>query len=232
MVARVQNKDESLSIYFHSKTKMCIDLRLEFRDVKEQVLDGLWSKELCISLMARNHYSLDDLLHDIMANERILTQRAARFRIGRDTGKSKNQGAPSTKLGTTSKDGSQGPSINHSKTSNPDKRPPVTNEESQPKCYNCRAYGHIACDCPEEPREMLCKSCKKKGHTQRHCPEKKTSKMEVNIISEINNISIGKYVKIVKINGRKVQALIDPGSSDYKSNESVDRRFRSNSISF
>jgi len=106
MVARVQNKAESLGTYFHAKTKMCIDLGLEFRDVKEQVLDGLWSKELCISLMARNHYLLDDLLHDIIANERVLTQRAARFRTGRDTEKPKNQGAPSTKLETTSKNDS------------------------------------------------------------------------------------------------------------------------------
>ncbi|TGZ46332.1 hypothetical protein DBV15_12223 [Temnothorax longispinosus] len=94
MIDRVQQKDESLSAYFHAKTKLCIDLKLNFRDIKEQVLDGLWSKKLCIFLMARNHHSLDDLLHDIMANEQVLTQRATRIRAKKDPVKPKTQGQP------------------------------------------------------------------------------------------------------------------------------------------
>ncbi|XP_077279779.1 uncharacterized protein LOC143907117 [Temnothorax americanus] len=209
MIDRVQQKDESLSAYFHAKTKLCMDLKLDFRDIKEQVLDGLWSKELCISLMARNHHSLDDLLHDIMANERVLTQRATRLRSKKDQVKPKSQGQPSVTSASTSKDSKP------KDTANPDKRPPVTNEEGQPKCYNCKVFGHIARDCPEEPRELLCKLCKKKGHTQRHCPDAKpTTKAEVNIIDEKNTNTISKYVKLVRLNGRQVKALIDPGSSD------------------
>lgn len=165
--------------------------------------------------MARYYDSLDELLHDMMANERILMQHAARTRVNKDPEKSKHQGSLSSKTASMNKNGKQGPSLSTYNIANPDKRLPVTNDEGQPKCYNCRAFGYIARDCPEEPRELMCRQCKKKGHTQRHCPDNKpVDKAEVNLISEPNNNTIEKYVKVVEINGRKVHTLIDPGSSD------------------
>lgn len=107
MIDRMQQKDESLSAYFHAKTKLCVDLKLEFCGIKEQVL-GLWSKELCISL-TRHHNSLDNLLHDI-ANERILTQRAAHTRFNKDPGKPKPQGSLPSKSASMNQSGKQGPS--------------------------------------------------------------------------------------------------------------------------
>jgi len=41
MKARVQGKSESLSQYFHAKTKLCCALQLTYREIKAEVLIGL-----------------------------------------------------------------------------------------------------------------------------------------------------------------------------------------------
>ncbi|KAK9728552.1 hypothetical protein QE152_g17919 [Popillia japonica] len=46
MTVRVQGPREVLSVYFHEKIKMCVQLGLDFDEQKEQVVIGLESREL------------------------------------------------------------------------------------------------------------------------------------------------------------------------------------------
>ena len=50
------------------------------RDSKEQVLVGLWSKDLCSAMAARDHHNLQALYHDMMAYEKLEEQRIGSIR--------------------------------------------------------------------------------------------------------------------------------------------------------
>lgn len=65
MTSRVQLRNENTYAYFHAKIRLCDDLHLPFEDVKNQVLLGLWSKELCNNVASKVQYDVDKLLADI-----------------------------------------------------------------------------------------------------------------------------------------------------------------------
>lgn len=86
MKARVQEKGESLTRYFHAKERMCNSLTLSFREGKAEILIGLWSRELCNAAMAATQYTYDELLHDLVYYEKLINQRGERIRSMRDSG--------------------------------------------------------------------------------------------------------------------------------------------------
>ncbi|KAF2903030.1 hypothetical protein ILUMI_03162 [Ignelater luminosus] len=51
MVQRVQKKNEDVCDYFLEKVRLCKDVRLSFEEIKEQVLEGLWLKDLSVHLL-------------------------------------------------------------------------------------------------------------------------------------------------------------------------------------
>lgn len=55
MVRRVQRKGESVLEYFHEKAHLCSLLELSFQETKMQVLECLYSKELSVRLLSRDH---------------------------------------------------------------------------------------------------------------------------------------------------------------------------------
>lgn len=71
MTARAQEKEESTQTYFHAKVKLCVELNLEVNDTKEQVLIGLWSKDCCNAMAARDHQGHEELYHDILSYEKL-----------------------------------------------------------------------------------------------------------------------------------------------------------------
>ncbi|OXU16221.1 hypothetical protein TSAR_011633, partial [Trichomalopsis sarcophagae] len=80
MTERIQQRGETLQQYFHSKTKLCVDLGLGMSDTKEQILIGLWSRDLYHVMSSRVHGSVDDLLHDMLDYECASTLRAERMK--------------------------------------------------------------------------------------------------------------------------------------------------------
>jgi len=76
MVRRVQQKSENVLEYFHEKMHLCSSLELSFCETKMQVLEGLYSKELSMHLLSRNHTDADELLNDIISFERLDVQNA------------------------------------------------------------------------------------------------------------------------------------------------------------
>lgn len=171
MSERVQEKNEILANYFYNKVKLCCDLNLSFPEIKEQVLVWLWSHDLCSTMAARSHINIEDLLHDMLAYERLNDQRRERIKASKENSKVNID----KKLSThpflyTPKTESNTSLYNSSRTiigNNPDKRSPLRNIEGQLKCYNCPLFGHISKNCPEPSKSETCNKCGGKGHTQR-----------------------------------------------------------------
>ncbi|GJQ65665.1 hypothetical protein Trydic_g7753 [Trypoxylus dichotomus] len=91
MISRTQRRDESIDSYFHEKVRLCTDLNLEIKEIKEQVLIGLWSKPMCDALFSEKHFSTEQLLYDLreysgMENERTTRNQANRTDKSRYTG--------------------------------------------------------------------------------------------------------------------------------------------------
>ncbi len=78
-VERVQNKDENLDYYFHEKVKLCDDLNLKFDEVKEQVLVGLWDRQVCSIMFAKKHFDVNELLHDLHKFKTIEKKETSEF---------------------------------------------------------------------------------------------------------------------------------------------------------
>nr|CAI5821929.1 unnamed protein product [Callosobruchus analis] len=79
MVARTQHKGEGLSGYFHEKVKLCKELDLDIRELKEQVLIGLWSKQMCDAMFGIKHFSVDQLFHDLQEYSQLESERVSRI---------------------------------------------------------------------------------------------------------------------------------------------------------
>ncbi|XP_077501927.1 uncharacterized protein LOC144112953 [Amblyomma americanum] len=205
MQERVQQRNESTTAYFHSKVRLCREANLDFCDTREQVLTGLRSRQLCTMLLGRTHEDDDDLLHDIMEFERIDREREQRFGGMRE----KRQFTAATERVAETPPARKTTYDRFGK----DRRPPLTNERGQFKCYNCGRFGHISCDCPEERHEMKCLRCGKSGHTQRHCSMSQSN--ETNTVTDTERkIAPGALLKQVMLNGTTtLVGMIDNGSS-------------------
>nr|CAI5824536.1 unnamed protein product [Callosobruchus analis]CAI5857862.1 unnamed protein product [Callosobruchus analis]CAI5865394.1 unnamed protein product [Callosobruchus analis] len=77
--ARTQHKGEGLSGYFHEKVKLCKELDLDIRELKEQVLIGLWSKQMCDAMFGIKHFSVDQLFHDLQEYSQLESERVSRI---------------------------------------------------------------------------------------------------------------------------------------------------------
>ncbi|KAJ8943333.1 hypothetical protein NQ317_019503 [Molorchus minor] len=67
----VQSLGQNVSVYFHSKVRLCRNIGLSFDETKEQIAIGLYSKELSNFIMSKGHNDEDGLYQDIVNYERI-----------------------------------------------------------------------------------------------------------------------------------------------------------------
>ena len=166
MTLRSQGKEEAIASYYHEKIKLCRRLGLSFDETREQVLVGLWSKDLCATVAARIHETEDDLLHDILNQERLNKQRMERVKGVRETDWSK------------SKPPSSNPSRSIERKDQPRSDVPGAAQQSEgalprrgPKCFNCFEMGHVARECPKPKRnDVSCFTCGQVGHWSGNCP--------------------------------------------------------------
>jgi len=109
MSNRVQAKNECVFEYFHHKSRLCREIGLSFCEEKRQIVEGLYSRDLCNYLLARDHLSENELLSDVRAFDIVNSARNFRFRGGEKTSNdSGNQ--------TTSNKANQHPTVNHQPT--------------------------------------------------------------------------------------------------------------------
>ncbi|XP_008179909.1 uncharacterized protein LOC103308399 [Acyrthosiphon pisum] len=162
MSRRVQLRNENVREYYHEKVYLCRQIGMSFYESKIQILEGLYSKELSMYLLGRNHVDEDDLLSDMVEYERLDTSRSVRFRQ-----------ISSTKEALLQK----------SVTSNPTNAVTIKKEDTKvavgekgavpPRayCFNCGSKTHLSPQCPKPKREKgACYECGSMAHQRGSCP--------------------------------------------------------------
>lgn len=157
MVLCIQRKSQNVLEYFHEKVHLCSILELEFSEVKIQVLEGLYSKDLSMHLLGRNHMDADALLNDIINFERLDAARTSRIRQTISTSTSENTSQKSTT-----------PSPRYNQAA-PQKG--IQNTSTR-ICFNCGSTSHIASACIK-PRiaKGACYECGSTTHQRPKCPK-------------------------------------------------------------
>lgn len=201
LVARVQNKNENVLDYYHEKVRLCRNLNLGIEDIKEQVMIGVSSKELCQYLLSRDHLNEDSLLSDVINFERMKEYRL------------QQNNKISNKLGLDKE------------VSNPSDCNKV---KAVKKCTNCGGRYHVAEECRKPKRETgSCFLCGSMDHKKPDCPKRSTSTWKANKAREmdkstmstmlVENVPVAAVQKVVGVifgenTEVKLNAILDSGS--------------------
>ena len=157
MVRRVQRKSENVLEYFHEKVYLCSLLELSFQETKMQVLEGLYSKELSVHLLSRDHADVDELLNDVVSFKRLDESRTLRIRQLTSTPKEQQIPRTTTFTRTTGTRQTTAPSSNAG--------------EPVKICFNCGSKSHIASSCTKPRIEKgACYQCGSTTHQRSKCP--------------------------------------------------------------
>ena len=199
MVERVQRKDEPVTTYYHAKAKLCKALNLELQDITEQVLIGVWSKDLCNAMATRNHRNLDELFSGIMIHTRIKGPR----KLNVERGKALDaKSTPHTMVSS------------YPQPTSTFRTYTVKTEMSEIKCYNCKNLGRISKDCPRPQRVPFCSKCRQQGHTQSRCTSERTPETNnVNQVSTSPARPMSTYLKEVTIGQNSWVGFVDTGAA-------------------
>lgn len=226
MSNRIQLKDECIIEYFHHKVRLCREIQLPFNEVKRQVIEGIYSHDMCNYLMARTDFTEDELLSDINSFNDLRKTRSSRVRPT-DTAKTKNN-QYNTILNRKVNVAHHTTDSQSTSYTNPRQSRDMTNI----RCHRCGAAGHIAPSCTVQVKQnerRLCFRCHSQGHVARNCPQNTAYPFQ-STVAQLNNpgdnVSILEnppldvvppytiYVKIMFPNGNfsNINALIDTGS--------------------
>ncbi|KAL4085336.1 hypothetical protein QTP88_012457 [Uroleucon formosanum] len=163
MSRRVQVRNENVHEYFHEKVHLCKMVGMSFHEMKIQILEGLYSKDLCVYLLSRNHKDEDELLSDVVEYGRLDASRSSRIRHTNIDNKEKD----TQKAGVTRSTIVAMPKKDQTKTA-------TTGALTIRSCYNCGSKDHISPQCPKPRREKgACYECAATDHQIGACPTRK-----------------------------------------------------------
>lgn len=137
MKARKQGKSETVLAYYYEKVELCGKLKLTFSDAKEEILAGLYCREVAMSLIMKEHEDYDALMHDIITVERVKAGGASEKSVKPEERKSTEKPA----------NGSDRDREEQNRKARYQTRD--SSERSRLQCYGCRKEGHFRSQCPE-----------------------------------------------------------------------------------
>lgn len=208
LLSRIQNKNESTIEYFHDKARMCREIKLSFIETKQQIIEGLCSRDLCFYLLARDHSDEDSMLADILSFTTMNSARHTHFKT-----ESQPPSNP-VRLSSTQKTHTAQTLCSTTSTS---RQPPANPTSSVTRCFNCSTYGHYAASCTKPKREPgSCFKCGSSSHQLRNCPSGGKNKEALVLQSPSDIISSAYTIKLtLKFPSDKiidVLAIVDTGS--------------------
>ncbi|KAL4123302.1 hypothetical protein QTP88_015500 [Uroleucon formosanum] len=228
---RIQNVDEPVVDYFYDKAGRCRSLDLTFSETRDYVLEGLRSQDQAYWTSSRHHKNLTELLFDLHDWERLRDKRKTRFASNKNPSTGYQRKTPPEK-DNASRSTNVLPPAPKWTTSVAAKDDAVKQtpkyEYKAPQCYNCRAEGHIARDCPKPRRP--CSNCGSTRHTRSRCTateeaaETTTRKSDACLVESLTTTSSrNPFLKTVQLNGKSVDGLVDTGASDVLVRASIAR---------
>lgn len=191
--ARKQRHNESVMSYFYEKVKLCNSLQLTTEETKEEILAGLSSQDVAMTLMVKNHEDYDALLKDIIAVEKV---KGTKVRLPPSKPQETNS---TTRIIVCYNCKGKG----HLSKDCKEKVQQQNENNNSPTCFRCKQTGHFKRDCPNAEG----------GKKEEVKSKENKSQMLVEPNKEIDDAS-GKYYREVTLNGSvKVIGFIDPGSA-------------------
>lgn len=79
MSSRNQKAKETTQEYFLEKVWLCSELNLSCTEVRDEVAEGLWSREMANHILGREYLTTDEILQDILKFEKIESSRRERI---------------------------------------------------------------------------------------------------------------------------------------------------------
>jgi len=159
--ARIQKKDEHVMDYFQPKVRLCKDLALPFLETRDHVLIGLYSRDMALYALRRNHTTEEDLLGDLLEWSRTID-----IQVQDSKPKVTKPFVKKSEVKTSKSGGLAWVRVKPSADKPPDGAPPWV---AMASCWSCKKTGHLSRDCPGK-RNAVCYGCGVEGHIRPNCP--------------------------------------------------------------
>lgn len=220
MRRRRQYRNESVVSYYYDKLILCQALKLDQEETKQEILAGLYYRDIAAILAVNKYTDLDILLQDIIATEKVkMTADTTRNWKINQNGSFKDHQRSYGSGGLSNKNDGDS-AVWTKKVAELDQKPIK-------KCFKCGSTEHLANHCLK--KGPVCFHCKKEGHMKNQCPRKiqmlngKNQNFDV-----VENMVISKDLKFQKdiiFNGvYKLSGFIDTGSAVCTVREVVARK--------
>ncbi|XP_050538636.1 uncharacterized protein LOC126904043 [Daktulosphaira vitifoliae] len=202
LVSRVQLKGEPTVDYFYEKVRLCSELNLSFDQVKTQLLEGFYSRDMVTYLLSKHHKDTDEIFNDIQTYENLNKVRTKRIVLGNSLFKY-----------------SQSNSTVIQKKIEDKKKDQITINVK--RCFNCYSTSHTIRNCNKPKRAPgSCFKCGSMEHRQKDCNDSlKTKEEETDeqstMMIEISELCYPPYTLSINIECQMqhwtLDAVIDSG---------------------
>lgn len=194
-----------------------IAFKRPFPEIRDHVLQSLYSSDLALYALGRTHKESIELLADLQDWQRLPDLRNTWFAVANPQSAGRHklkvdraQTDEVKKTNDTKRVGNVMIVLQPKTSSEPSGQPASNPVRIGIKCYNCNGIGHISHDCMKPRSPLKCSNCNMKGHTRGKCPQNETALVQGYLISKQREVlPHNTYVKSAYINDKRFQAMID-----------------------